>query len=160
MAKSDSTSTLKKGDKIPEFTLLDQQGEEYSVSSDLGKNLIVIYFYPKDDTPGCTKEACSFRDSFEEFSDYGAKVIGISADSPVSHKKFAEKHNLPFTLLSDKGNLVRKQFGVKGSLFGLLPGRVTFIIDKGGTIQHVFDSQFNALQHVEEAKNILSSLAN
>ncbi|MEL7021187.1 MAG: peroxiredoxin, partial [Bacteroidota bacterium] len=106
-------------------------------------------------TPGCTAEACSFRDSYEDFTDAGAEVVGISADSPASHAAFAKKHRLPFTLLSDVGNKVRKQFGVPGSLFGLLPGRVTYIFDRNGICQHVFDSQLNATKHVSEAMNAL-----
>jgi peroxiredoxin Q/BCP len=132
---------LKIGDKIPSFTLLNQEGKEVKSAELVGKANLVIYFYPKDDTPGCTKEACSFRDNFEEFTDLGAQVIGISADSPKSHTKFASKYNLPFTLLSDNKNEVRKAFGLKGSLFGLLPGRVTYIVDKSGVVQYIFDSQ-------------------
>ena len=149
---------LKIGDKIPSFTLLNQEGKEVKSAELVGKANLVIYFYPKDDTPGCTKEACSFRDNFEEFTDLGAQVIGISADSPKSHTKFASKYNLPFTLLSDNKNEVRKAFGVKGSLFGLLPGRVTYIVDKRGVVQYIFDSQFNALQHVSNAKEVLKKL--
>lgn len=149
---------LKIGDKIPSFTLLNQEGKEVKSAELVGKANLVIYFYPKDDTPGCTKEACSFRDNFEEFTDLGAQVIGISADSPKSHTKFASKYNLPFTLLSDNKNEVRKAFGLKGSLFGLLPGRVTYIVDKSGVVQYIFDSQFNALQHVSTAKEVLKKL--
>ena len=134
---------LKIGDKIPSFTLLNQEGKEVKSAELVGKANLVIYFYPKDYTPGCTKEACSFRDNFEEFTDLGAQVIGISADSPKSHTKFASKYNLPFTLLSDNKNEVRKAFGVKGSLFGLLPGRVTYIVDKSGVVQYIFDSQLH-----------------
>lgn len=157
--KTDSTmSALSKGDTVPSFTLKDQNGNDFSVSDVIGKQNLVIYFYPKDDTPGCTKEACKFRDEFEDFKDANALVIGISADSPKSHKKFAEKYNLPFILLSDVGNVVRKKFGVPGSLFGLIPGRVTYIIDRDGVVQHVFNSQTRAEQHVAEAKKILEQM--
>jgi len=150
--------SIQVGDQVPSFALFNQGGEEIKSSELVGSANLVIYFYPKDDTPGCTKEACSFRDQFEDFTELGAKVIGISADSPKSHTKFASKYNLPFTLLSDQKNEVRKAFGVKGSLLGLLPGRVTYIVDKSGVVQYVFDSQFNALKHVSTAKEVLKKL--
>ena len=137
------------GDRVPDFLLKNQHGEEVSVKQFFGKPF-VIFFYPKDNTPGCTKEACGFRDAYAELRNLDAEVIGISADSPASHRKFAEDHNLPFTLLSDTNNKVRKLFGVKGSLFGLLPGRVTYIMDEKGHVQHIFDSQWQAQQHVQE----------
>lgn len=146
---------LKAGDKIPSFSLKDQNGNTVTENDFVGKYNLVLYFYPKDDTPGCTKEACSFRDQFEDFTDLGAKVVGVSADGPESHAKFAEKYRLPFTLLSDENNQLRKAFGVKGNLLGLIPGRVTFIIDKEGIIKHKFDSQMNATKHVEVSKEIL-----
>ncbi len=139
------------GEKVPEFTLKDQNGNAFKSTSVIGKEITIIYFYPKDDTPGCTKEACSFRDSYEGFSAAGVTVIGISADDVASHKKFAQKYNLPFTLLADSENKVRQAFGVKADLFGLLPGRVTFVIDKNGKVSHVFSSQMNAEMHVKES---------
>jgi thioredoxin-dependent peroxiredoxin len=119
---------------------------------------VVVYFYPKDDTPGCTKASCAFRDQFTAFSDAGAEVIGISSDSVASHKAFADKFRLPFRLLSDPGGKVRAAFGVP-STFGLLPGRVTYVIDKQGVIRHAFNSQLNPLQHVDEALAVLARLA-
>lgn len=153
-----SGETLKKGDHIPQIELFDQKNQLYNVNDFEGAKNLVIYFYPKDDTPGCTKEACSFRDEFELFTDLNALVIGISSDSRESHQEFADKYNLPFALLSDPENVVRDRFGVKPEYLGLLPGRVTFIVDKTGTIQYVFSSLNNAEQHVEEAKKILISL--
>jgi peroxiredoxin Q/BCP len=146
------------GSKIPEFTLPDQDGNTINIKDMIGANNLVIYFYPKDDTPGCTKEACSFRDQFTDFSDLGAKVIGVSSDSVKKHKNFAEKHRLPYTLLSDVDKKVRKAFGVPTDFLGLLPGRVTYIIDKKGVVKHVFNSQFNAEKHVSEALRVLKSL--
>ena len=148
---------LKIGDKIPSFTLQDQNGEDFLIDDFLGSTAMVIYFYPKDDTPGCTKEACSFRDTYAEFRDLNAKVIGISADNVVSHKKFAEKYNLPFTLLSDTNNKVRKLFGVPGSLFGLIPGRVTYIVDKNGIVTEIYDNMFNAEGHIKESLKALQN---
>jgi len=115
----------------------------------------VIYFYPKDDTPGCTKEACSFRDQFEVFADADAVIIGISGQSVESHRKFAEKHRLRFTLLSDEGNTLRKLFGVPTNFLGLLPGRVTYVADKTGKVISVFNSQLQSSKHVDEAIRIL-----
>jgi thioredoxin-dependent peroxiredoxin len=147
---------LSVGTKAPEFTLNNQDGKPVSLADFRGQKSVVVYFYPKDDTPGCTAEACSFRDQFTEFSDAGAEVIGISSDSEASHKKFAEKHKLPFTLLSDRGGKVRTAFGVPAT-FGLLPGRVTFVIDKEGVVRHAFNSQINATKHVAESLAVLKA---
>ena len=142
------------GSTLPSFSLQDQHGQ-WIRSEDLQGKALVIYFYPKDDTPGCTKEACSFRDQFEAFSDKGARVIGVSADDVASHKAFAEKYRLPFTLLADPGNKVRKAFGVPSDLFGLIPGRVTYIFNAKGVCVKVFNSQLNAEKHITEALNAL-----
>ncbi len=149
---------IKVGDTAPDFTLQSQAGESVTLSSFKGQKAVVLYFYPKDDTPGCTTESCTFRDSFQDFQDLGAEVIGISSDSPDSHQKFASKHNLPFTLVSDAGSSVRKAYGVPATL-GLLPGRVTYVIDKSGTVCHLFNSQFNPTKHVEEALGVLKGLS-
>jgi thioredoxin-dependent peroxiredoxin len=153
-----NTDEIKVGSRIPAFSLPDQNGNLFDINSVVGKKILVIYFYPKDDSPGCTKEACSFRDQFEVFKEADAMIIGISGQSVESHKKFAEKHRLSFTLLSDKGNLVRKLFGVPSDLFGLLPGRVTFIVDKNGKVVYLFDSQTETQRHVDEALKICLSL--
>src|SRR5215467_10254312 len=117
------------GDRAPDFALPDRSGRTVRLSDFRGKQAVVLYFYPKDDTPGCTKEACAFRDQYQDFQDAGAEVIGVSSDSETSHEKFASKYKLPFVLLADKGGKIRKQYGVPATL-GLLPGRVTFVIDK------------------------------
>lgn len=145
---------LKIGDRAPEFILKDQHGELFSSNSLMGKKPMVIFFYPKDDTPGCTKEACSFRDSYEEFKDLGAEVIGISSDSEKSHQKFVSKYSLPFILLSDVNKKVRKSFKVDKNLFNLLPGRETYVIDKKGIVIMVFNSM-NASKHMEKALEAL-----
>jgi len=142
---------LKVGDTIPVFTAKNDEGTLITINPKELSGPKVIYFYPKDDTPGCTKEACSFRDSFEAFTDLQVEVIGISSDSVDSHKNFKAKHRLPFTLLSDDTNAIRKQFGVKTNLFGLLPGRVTYVVSDKGTIQNMFSSQLNMEKHVTEA---------
>ncbi len=151
-------SKIKVGDSVPQFTLKDQNDINYSIADLIGKKAMVIYFYPKDDTPGCTKEACSFRDEFEDFTALNAEVIGISSDNVVSHKRFAEKYRLPFTLLADTKKEVQKMFGVPRSILGLIPGRVTYIIDKKGKVVYIFNSLGKAEQHIIEAKNILKSL--
>jgi len=145
------------GDAAPEFDLSDAVGKRVRLSDYRGKKSVVLYFYPKDDTPGCTKEACSFRDSYEAFKDAGAEVIGVSSDSEASHQKFAEKFKLPCTLVSDAGGTVRKRYGVPATL-GLLPGRVTFVIDRDGIVRHVFNSQLQATKHVDEALGVLKRL--
>ena len=150
-------SKLKIGDSVPNFTLKNQNGEIFNINEVLGKYNLVIYFYPKDDTPGCTKEACKFRDEFQDFSDLHAKVIGISSDSVDSHKDFVKKYNLPFTLLADTNKEVRKKFGVP-NFSGIIPGRVTYIVDKNGKIVYIFNSMKNAEKHIDEAKRILKSL--
>lgn len=150
--------TLKVGSKVPDFTSTDQYGKPFELSSVLGKKNLVIYFYPKDDSPGCTKEACSFRDQFEVFNQADALVIGISGQSAESHLEFAKKHRLNYTLLSDMGNKIRKAWGVPTNLFGLLPGRVTYVIDKTGTVVYLFNSQIQAEKHVDEALRVLKTL--
>jgi thioredoxin-dependent peroxiredoxin len=144
------------GSVAPEFTLPSQSGEMVSLKDFLGKKPIVLLFYPKDDTPGCTQEVCAFRDNFEEFRKLDAEVLGISSDSVETHESFAAKHNLPFTLLSDEGERVRRLYDVPSTL-GMFPGRVTYIIDKEGMVRHVFSSQFDAARHVEEALKTLQS---
>ena len=147
---------LKEGDAAPDFTTRDEQGNQVRLS-DLRGQKVALYFYPKDDTPGCTKEACSFRDSYEAFKDAGAEVVGISSQSAASHEAFAAKYRLPFTLLADEGGKVRRQYGVPSTL-GLLPGRVTYVIDRKGIVRHVFNSQLNATRHVTEALGIVKQL--
>ena len=146
---------IKIGSVIPSFTLPDQIGNVFDINSVIGQKNLVIYFYPKDDSPGCTKEACSFQDQFEVFKEADAVIIGISGQSVESHKEFALKHRLTFTLLSDEGNKIRKQFGVPTNFLGLLPGRVTYVADKTGKVIYIFNSQTQATKHVDEALRIL-----
>jgi peroxiredoxin Q/BCP len=145
------------GSMAPSFTLPSQLGENVSLGDFLGQKPVVLFFYPKDDTPGCTKEACAFRDEHEEFRKLAAELIGISSDSVKSHRSFAEKHDLPFTLLSDEGGKVRRLYGVPSS-FGLFPGRVTYVIDEEGVVRHIFSSQLSLEQHVAEALKALRSI--
>lgn len=146
------------GSILPIFELKDQHGKLFSIKSVLGKKNLVIYFYPKDDSPGCTKQACSFRDQFAVFADADALIIGISAQSVKSHLEFAEKHRLNYTLLSDEDNKVRKLLGVPADLFGWIPGRVTYVINKKGKVVYLFNSQTQAEKHVDEALRILKEM--
>lgn len=149
-------SKLNIGEQLPSFELQNQDAQIVNSKTWLGQP-VVVFFYPKDNTPGCTAEACAFRDQFAEFRQLDAKIVGISQDSPESHRKFIADHSLPFELLSDTKNTVRNQFGVKGNLFGLIPGRATYIFDAQGKLQHVFQSQLQAKQHIKEALEQLRS---
>ncbi len=145
------------GSKAPEFSLPDQKGKRVNLADYLGKTNLVVYFYPKDESYGCTKEACSFRDNYEVFREAGAEVIGISSDDVASHQAFAANHKLPFILLSDKDRSVAGRYGVGKSL-GILPGRVTFVIDKQGIIRMIFSSQLSFEKHIEEAIAMLKKI--
>ena len=148
---------LQVGQPAPDFTLVTTAGAPFRLADRRGRHL-VLYFYPKDDTPGCTTQACSFRDQYEDFRDLGAEVVGISSDSEASHQKFAKKHRLPFELLADTDGAVRKLYEVPRALLGLLPGRVTFVIDKKGIIRYVFNSLSGATDHVRNAREVLAKL--
>ena len=145
------------GDRAPEFRLSSAGGNLVSLSDFVGKKNLVLYFYPKDRSPGCTKEACSFRDSYSAFRELDAEVVGISPDSESSHGKFARDEQLPFPLLSDSDGSARRAYGVKTTL-GMIPGRTTFVIDKQGIIRHIYSSQIFAERHVKEALSALRSL--
>lgn len=148
---------LKVGDKIPNFTAKDTNGNDFHSQNWIGKKPMVIYFYPKDNTPGCTTQACSFRDQYEDFKDLGSEVIGISSDSVQSHQKFTQQFKLPFILLSDSDKKIRTLFGVPANLFGLLPGRVTYVTDKTGIIIMIFDSM-KARNHIPKALEAIREL--
>jgi len=145
------------GQPLPDLDLTAEDGEHLGTEELKGQKT-VLYFYPKDDTPGCTKEACSFRDGYEQFEKLEAEVIGVSSDSTKSHQRFAQRHGLPFVLLSDEEGEVRKLYGVPNTL-GLFPGRVTYVIDNEGVVRHVFSSQLGVTKHVEEALVALESIS-
>lgn len=148
---------LAAGAPMPDVTLRGKDGP-VSLRQLVRPGGLVVYFYPRDDTPGCTVESCHFRDQYEDFVGAGADVVGISADSPESHEKFKAKHRLPFTLLTDEGNAARQAFGV-GTTFGILPGRVTFVFDGQGVCRYSFDSQLRVHAHVERALGEIRKLA-
>ena len=145
------------GSSMPEFALKDQNGTWFRSGEHVGKQPMVVFFYPKDFTPGCTAEACSFRDSYEEFTEAGALVIGISSDSEASHLKFAKRYRLPFVLLSDPKKEVRRSFRVANRMFNLLPGRETFVIDRNGIVVMAFEG-LQASGHVARALKALEKL--
>ena len=145
------------GSSLPEFSLLDQDGKSFNSKQELANAACVIYFYPKNFTPGCTMEACSFRDAFQDFSVHDVKVIAISSDSENSHKKFADKFNLPFTLLADEDKVVRNLFKVQSKLLGLLPGRETFVFDAKGKLVFKFDA-ISAGSHIKKALAIIQDM--
>ena len=149
-------AALAAGDRAPLIALRDAEGSERR-SDQLGGKALVLFFYPKDDTPGCTAEACAFRDSYSDLQALGAEVWGVSGDDAASHRRFAGRHRLPFPLLVDSGNSLRRAFGVPAVL-GLLPGRVTYVIDGGGVIRHVFNNLLDGAAHRREALEVLRQL--
>ncbi|MQP51980.1 MULTISPECIES: peroxiredoxin [unclassified Flavobacterium] len=137
------------GDTLPHFTATQQDGSSFD-SHVVHNKPVVIYFYPKDFTPGCTTQACSFRDAYQDFQDLGAEVIGVSGDSANSHQNFQKKYKLPFILLSDDERKLRQLFGVPTALFGLLPGRVTYVFNASGKCIYIFDN-LSAKNHITKA---------
>ena len=152
-----SDRSLGVSDRAAEFTLPDQDAKPVSLREFLASGCLVLYIYPKDDTPGCTEDARFFRDEPQELLDAGATVVGVSSDDVAKHRRFAEKRRLPFRLLSDHGGELRRRFGVPKTL-GLIDGRVTYLIDGRGIIRHVFNSQLRARRHVEEALGLVRCL--
>ena len=141
---------MKIGDSLPSFQAIDQDLNNVDSSMLKGKPLI-IFFYPKDHSPGCTREVCAFRDHYEQFLEAGAQVIGVSSDSAESHRKFQENHRLPFPLISDERGQLRQLFGVSRDLFGLVPGRETFVFDAEGKLLHRFNSLLKFQEHARDA---------
>lgn len=152
-----SSELIKAGEPAPDFELPNQRGEKVRLGDFNGKENVVLFFYPKDETPVCTQEACLFRDNYDKIRGASAAVFGISSDTEASHQQFAEKHGFPFDLLSDRDGQVRKQYGVPKTL-GVLPGRVTFVVDRGGIVRHVTQNQLSASKHVDEALAALERL--
>jgi peroxiredoxin Q/BCP len=152
------TRGVRVGDTIPDFTLSDASGAQVTRDALLGKGPVVLYFYPKDETKGCTMQACAFRDQYTVFTDAGAEVVGVSSDSAELHQAFTDHHDLPFVLLADPDNSLRRAFGVPKSL-GLVPGRVTYVTDKSGVVHHMVDSQLDVLTHISEALDVVKRLS-
>ena len=152
------SNMLQPGDAMPNFVVKDHEGHDVSGESLLGHGPLVIFFYPADNTPGCTAQACGFRDQHEDFVAAGARVVGVSGDSVESHAAFVKERRLPYTLLADEGNQLRKAFGVPRGFMGLTPGRVTFVLDERGVVRAVTNSSINPLKHVSEALTVVASL--
>jgi peroxiredoxin Q/BCP len=149
--------TIRIGDPAPAFSTTDMQGQPLALTDYRGRKALLLFFYPADESPVCTKEACAFRDAYQDFVDAGAEVVGVSGDSNADHRQFAEHHRLPFRLVSDGDGSLRRAFGVPKTL-GLLPGRVTYLIDRQGIVRHLFNSQLHAEKHVTEALAMLRQL--
>jgi thioredoxin-dependent peroxiredoxin len=145
------------GDEAPTFKALTQSGAAFSLADYRGKQAVVLYFYPKNNTAVCTAEACAFRDAYEDFTSAGAVVVGVSSDSQHSHKEFAERQRLPFILLADPGNALRNLYGVPKTLF-VFPGRVTYVIDRQGVVRHILNAPLASKKHVDEALKIVREL--
>ena len=145
-----SASAIEVGDKAPLFTATLQDGGTFDAASLRGKKALVLFFYPKDNTPVCTQQACAFRDAYEQFVKADVEVIGVSSDSPESHRRFAAKHRLPFPIISDPDSSLRKLFGVPRA-WGIFPGRVTYVIDKEGVVRLVYNATLAAEPHVRKA---------
>ena len=148
---------IRAGEPAPDFTLPDENGRAVTLSALWRRGPVVLYFYPRDESAGCTREACAFRDAYEEFRAAGAEVVGVSRDTPASHRSFIRRHRLPFTLVSDADGAIRRLYGVPATL-GILDGRATFIIDRAGRVRHAFLSQLFATRHVSEALRVLRKL--
>ncbi len=146
------------GDRCPIFKLKNQDGIEIDIRDYIAKKAIIIYFYPKDNTKVCTAEACEFRDAIADFAQLDAEIFGISSDSVKSHKDFAKKNKLNFNILADENSFVRKLFGVKANLFGLIQGRETYVIDKNGIIIGIYNELTGSTTHVEYAKKTLATI--
>lgn len=163
MSTQAAEGSIKVGDLAPDFALPTSVDGAGRLKDFQDKKAVVLYFYPKDETPGCTAEACAFRDSYEDFKDAGAEVIGVSSDSEESHQQFASHHHLPFVLISDPDSALRKLYGVPNEdtpQYGLIPGRVTYVIDKQGIVRLVFSSVFSPQQHITEALTIVKAPSN
>jgi thioredoxin-dependent peroxiredoxin len=151
---------LKVGQQAPEFTVTAADGRALSLAEFRGKKNVVLYFYPADFTAVCTKETCGFRDSYEDLASKDTEVIGVSIDDDASHRKFAEKYNVPFALVSDPDKALSQKFGATGGLIGLLgkSRRVTYVIDKQGVIKGVFQGELSASKHVDGARAVVATL--
>lgn len=151
--------TLQAGDRAPDFSLTNRDGTPTTLSALLQEKAVVVYFYPRDETPVCTAQACGFRDAYQAFLDAGAEVVGISEDSEDSHRSFADHHRLPFLLVSDPDGRIGDAWGVKPSLFGLLKGRVTFVVDRQGVVRQVTQAQMSAGKHIKESLAALRAIS-
>jgi len=151
-------SELRIGDRVPSFTLPDQNGNPFHLDDALARGPLVLFFYPKDDSPICTAEACGFRDASADFLAAGAVVAGVSSGDSASHRRFADKHDLRFPLLADEGGALRRKLGMPRAMLGMLESRVTYVIDREGILRHRFEAMLSASKHVAEALKTVRAL--
>ncbi|MEB0262546.1 MULTISPECIES: peroxiredoxin [unclassified Mucilaginibacter] len=156
LSAQNPSKPLAVGDAVPNFTLKDQNDKTFNIKDEIGKHILVIYFYPKDESMVCTKEACAFRDSFNDYTRAGAKVIGINGGTVASHKQFEQHYKLPFILLSDPENMVYKMFGVRKKFF--MSGRQTFVVDIKGNIAFSYEAMLSGAEHSNQALAVVRSL--
>ncbi len=154
----ETVRVLEVGSKAPDFTLEDQNGQPVHLADRIGRNVIVLFFYPKDNSAGCTAEACAFRDSYQDFQDAGADVIGISGGTTETKQQFVSKNRLPYTLVTDPDGAIAQAYRIGKGFLGLWSGRVTFVIDRDGIIRHRFESNINMDAHTHEALKIVRKL--
>jgi peroxiredoxin Q/BCP len=148
---------IKVGDKVPYFTAKDSNGIEFNIQDYIGNKALIIFFYPKDDTPGCTKQACEFRNQYNQFKNRETEIIGISGDDDSDHRDFSIKYQLPYTLLSDSDKKIRNLFGVQSRFFGLLPNRITFVVNKNGIVIMRYENNFNPLSHIKKSLETINN---
>jgi peroxiredoxin Q/BCP len=153
------TNKLEVGDKAPDFVRTDQNGNPVHLADRVSKNVVVLFFYPADNSGGCTREACAFRDSYEDFQDAGAEVIGVSGGTIEGKQKFVNNNRLPFTLVNDGDGVVREMYGIGKALLGISSQRITYVIDRAGVVRCKFESNFNMDAHAREALQIVQALA-
>ena len=153
------TNKLEVGDKAPDFVRTDENGSPVHLADRFSKHVVVLFFYPADNSAGCTREACAFRDSYEDFQDAGAEVIGVSGGTAEGKQKFIRSNRLPFTLINDADGAVQEMYGIGRALLGLASQRITYVIDRAGVIRHKFESNFNMDAHAKEALQIVQALA-
>lgn len=154
MSETTQTTLLSVGSAAPDFTLPDQHGTLVHLAEELAQNWVVLFFYPKDHSPICTSQVCAFRNAYDEFRAAGVELLGVSTDSVAFHARFASSYSLPFRLLSDADDRVRRLYGVPKT-FGLIPGRVTYVINQESTVRMVHSSQFSARTHMKKALDLL-----
>jgi peroxiredoxin Q/BCP len=153
------TNKLEVGDKAPDFVRTDENGSPVHLADRFAKNVVVLFFYPADNSAGCTREACAFRDSYEDFQDAGAEVIGVSGGTTEGKQKFIRNNRLPFTLLNDADGAVQEMYGIGKALLGFSSKRITYVIDRAGIIRHKFESNFNMDAHAKDALQIVQTLS-
>ena len=146
------------GDVFPDFILNDENGDEFDLKRDFTNSYLVLYFYPKDETPGCTKQACYFKDNYDDFKEIDCEIIGISSDNETSHRSFKTNYNLPFKLLCDQDSKLRKEIQLPKDFFGLSPGRITFLLNSKNEILFIHRSSLKMKSHIKKVLDFLNEI--